>query len=87
MKLADVWPKKGCHEFIPATICYDDSNGIQHSIINQYIYPYRKELKGANNAVLFVDSDENITGGQCGRYDYENGSHVVFFTEAQEGTT
>ena len=84
MKLADVGPKKG--EFVKATICYEDSNGLQHSIINQYIYPYRKELKGANNAVLFVDTENNIIGGQRGRYDYENGSHVVFFTESQEAT-
>lgn len=85
MKLADAWPRKNSLNFIPATICYDDSKGMQHSIINQYIYPYRKELEGANNAVIFIDSDENITGGQAGRYDQENGSHVVFFTESLEG--
>lgn len=83
MKLADIRPKEG--RFIPAVICYDDSKGIQHSIINQYVYPYRKELQIANNTFIFIDSDENITGGQVGHYDEENGLHTVFFTESPDG--
>ena len=85
MKLADARPPKNCLDFIPSVICYVDSKGIQHSMLNQYLYPYRKELQGANNAVIFIDSAENIIGGQAGRYDEEKGLHVVFFTESPDG--
>lgn len=82
MNWKDVLPKKG-DDFISAVICYDDSSNIQHQILDQYIVPYRKELVGANNAVLFIDNEGTITGGQAGRYDPEEGLHVVFFREAE----
>lgn len=53
-------------------------------------YSTEKKLFGlykgcATNAVIFIDSAENITGGQAGHYDGENKSHVVFFTESPDG--
>lgn len=84
MKLEDVLPYKNCTEYISAIFCYKDSRGQQHSVLNQYIYPYRKELMGAQNVVLFLDANKNITGGQIGLYNSEHGLHVEFFTETQE---
>lgn len=80
MKWEDVIPKRGNNDdFISAVICYNDGSNVQHSILDQYIIPYRKELVGANNAVLFIDNEGTILGGQAGRYDPEEGLHVVFF--------
>ena len=84
MNWKDVIPRRGKgDDFIPAVICYYDERDIQHSILDQYIIPYRKELVGANNAVLFIENDGEIRGGQAGRYDPEEGAHVVFFREAE----
>lgn len=43
-----------------------------------FIRPYIPEMIKANNVHIFIDSAGNITGGQIGIYDPENGLRVKF---------
>ena len=58
---------------------YDVSNKIPHLIGKTSIKPFKKEMEKANNVSLFLDQNYNITGGQIGLYDAENGLHVMMF--------
>lgn len=62
---------------------YDISHqGYTHLIGRTSITPYREEMKkDVNNIILFLDSDNNITGGQIGKYNWNNGLHIVEFVE------
>ena len=77
-----IWQDLTLEGMIPTTICYNDIHGIQHSIIDQRIIPYRAELVDALNVVLFVDDCGNIESGQAGYFDYEEGLRVRYFTES-----
>lgn len=48
-------------------------------IFKTMITPFKTEMQQANNIILFVDNDYNITGGQIGLYDYDNGLRVKMF--------
>jgi hypothetical protein len=51
-----------------------------HFKFKTLIKPFHNEmLNNVNNIILFVDNDYNITGGQIGKYDIENGLRVVMF--------
>lgn len=43
------------------------------------IFPFMPDMKNANNIILFVDNENNITGGQIGKYDIKNGLRTILF--------
>lgn len=43
------------------------------------IIPFKKEMENANNIILFIDNNDNITGGQIGSYNIENGLQCILF--------
>ena len=43
------------------------------------IKPFKEEMKQSNNIILFLDNENNIIGGQIGKYTYEKGLHVIMF--------
>ena len=50
-----------------------------HSIGKCFIKPFRDSMKNANNIILFLSDKHDITGGQIGLYDHENGLRVEMF--------
>lgn len=50
-----------------------------HLLFKTMIKPFKPEMKKANNIILFVDNDYNITGGQIGLYDFDKGLRVELF--------
>lgn len=67
-----------------AQLYYTDSKGIPHQNEKCFIIPFITEIKHANNIILFLDNDNNITGGQIGKYDIENGLHCFLFDKTYQ---
>lgn len=55
------------------------SKGIPHKFTKTMIKPFMPAMKKANNIILFVNNDLDITGGQIGLYTYEEGLQVLTF--------
>ena len=58
---------------------HDTSGKIPHLIGKTMIKPFKTEMKNANNIELFLDANNNITGGQIGLYTEEKGIHIIMF--------
>lgn len=43
------------------------------------IKPFTPNMEKANNIILFVDNNYNITGGQIGLYDADKGLRIELF--------
>jgi hypothetical protein len=55
------------------------SKGIPHKLNKIMIKPFKEDMKQANNIILFVDNNYNITSGQIGKYTDKKGLHVITF--------
>jgi len=50
-----------------------------HLMFKTMIKPFKTEMKDANNIILFVDNNYNVTGGQIGIYTREKGLNTIMF--------
>lgn len=64
--------------FNPQSVIADVYKG-SHKVCKTTIKPFRKEMERANNIIVFIDDNYNITGGQIGLYDLDNGLRVEMF--------
>jgi hypothetical protein len=74
MKLTDINKTIFDHGSVIAEI-YKNS----HLLFKTMIKPFKEEMKTANNIILFVDNEYNITGGQIGVYTREKGLNTILF--------
>ncbi|NLE05245.1 MAG: hypothetical protein GX638_10675 [Crenarchaeota archaeon] len=64
-----------------ATLYYLDKKGIPHQLGKIFIHPFIPAMIHANNINVILDENNNIVSGQIGKYDYENGLHVICFDQ------
>jgi len=54
-------------------------SGEGHFLFKTMIEPFMEEMKNANNIILFVDEENNVTGGQIGLYSSLEGLKTILF--------
>lgn len=50
-----------------------------HFLFKTMITPFKSEMVNANNVILFVDDNFNITSGQIGTYNRSTGINTITF--------
>ncbi len=79
MKITDIRTDILDRSGVIAELYINNSIGIPHSIGKCFIKPFKDTMKNANNIILFLNDKHDITGGQIGLYDHENGLRVEMF--------
>ena len=63
----------------PGTIVVTLYRNARFLIGKTSIIPFREDMKDSNGVTLFLDYNDNITGGQISKYDSDNGIQCIVF--------
>lgn len=64
---------------VGADIYTIDQSGKPHKQFRTTIYPFKTEMKKANNVILICDCNYNIRHGQISTFDPDNGMQTILF--------